>query len=195
MPVITDIRKDVRSGRSPSGEVEYLKYLAGMQEILGGGKGTRRSVGELLRQAAVVYVNKRGGKGGADEIGMEYGQYYVEFLKRQLWLLKPKTIVCCGEEIFRLVVMEIFQNKKRKKNQETYMKWKDVIVDDVFLADSHFRHTKDEKRAAVRVLRMWSPAYRVNNGQYVSLEEYLKEFGRRFGEKKPEASEQKICKD
>ena len=33
--------------------------------------------------------------------------------------------------------------------------------------------------AAVRVLRMWSPAYRVNNGQYVTLEEYLQEFERR----------------
>ena len=59
------------------------------------------------------------------------------------------------------------------------MKWKDVIVGDVFLADSHYKPTKDAKKAAVKVIRMWSPAYRVNNGQYVSLEEYLKEFGRR----------------
>ena len=35
------------------------------------------------------------------------------------------------------------------------------------------------QKAAVSVLRMWSPAYRVNNGRYVSLEEYLSEFERR----------------
>ena len=54
------------------------------------------------------------------------------------------------------------------------MKWKNMILGDVFLADSHFKPTQDEEKAAVRVIRMWNPAYRVNNGQYVSLEEYLK---------------------
>lgn len=179
MPVISDVRRDIRAGKSPSGEVEYLDYLSGMQRIVNGEEGKKRTAQELLCQTAVLYVNKRGGKGAADDIGIRYGQYYLEFLKRQIKLLKPKTIVCCGEEIFRLVVMEVFQNKKQKKNQEIYMKWKDVIVDDVFLADARYRHTKDERKAAIRVIRMWSPAYRVNNGQYVSLEEYLKEFGKR----------------
>lgn len=179
MPVISDIRRDLRAGKSPSGEVEYLNYISGMQRLLDGEEGEKKTARELLLETAVVYVNKRGGKSAADDISMQYGQYYVEFLKRQIKLLKPETIVCCGEEIFRLVVMEVFQNKRRKKNQEIYMKWKDMVVDDVFLADSHYRPAKDEEKAACRVIRMWSPAYRVNNGQYVSLEEYLKEFGKR----------------
>lgn len=182
MPVISDMRCDLYTGKSPSGEAEYLEYLSGMQRILNGEtEETKRKTPDpkLLRQTAVVYINKRGGKGAADEISMQYGQYYIEFLKRQIRLLNPKTIVCCGEEIFRLVIMEVFQNKRRKKNRETYMKWKDVVIDDVFLADSHFKHTNEEEKAAVKVIRMWSPAYRVNNGQYVSLEEYLKEFGKR----------------
>lgn len=179
MPVISDIRRDIRAGKSPSGEVEYLEYLSGMQRIVNGEEKENLTNQELLCQAAVLYMNKRGGKGAADDISLRYGQYYLEFLKQQIKLLKPRTIVCCGEDIFRLVVMEVFQNKRQKKNREIYMKWKDVIVDDVFLADARYRHTKDEKKAAVRVIRMWSPAYRVNNGQYVSLEEYLKEFGKR----------------
>jgi len=179
MPVISDIRPDVRAGKSPSGQVEYMDHIAGMQRILNGEAGENLTNQKLLCQTAVVYMNKRGGKGAADDISLNYGQYYLEFLKQQIKLLKPKTIICCGEDIFRLVVMEVFQNKRQKKNQETYMKWKDVIVDDVFLADARYRHTKDEKKAAIRVIRMWSPAYRVNNGQYVSLEEYLKEFGKR----------------
>jgi len=190
MPVISDVRQQLAAAKSPSGEVEYMDYLAGMQKILSEEreeKACRMSMQKLLKQCAVVYVNKRGGKGAADDISMDYGRYYIEFLKRQIRLLKPKTIVCCNDDIFRLVVMEVFQNKRQKKNQEIYMKWKNLVLGDIFLADSSFKPTQDEAKAAVRVVRMWNPAYRVNNGQYVSLEEYLKEFARRV--RKDEISE------
>ena len=157
MPVISDVRQQLGAAKSPSGEVEYMDYLAGMQKILNeesGEKNGRMSMQKLLKQCAVVYVNKRGGKGAADDISMDYGRYYIEFLKRQIRLLKPKTIVCCNDDIFRLVVMEVFQNKRQKKNQEIYMKWKNVVLGDIFLADSHFKPTQDEEKAAVRVVRM-----------------------------------------
>lgn len=181
-PVISDIRKDLARASSPSGEVEYMKYLAGMERILG--KMEDVEIKGLLNRIAVLYLNKRGGRGAADDISMQYGQYYIAFIKRQIELLNPSVIVCCGEEIFRLISMEVFQNKKRKKNSGEYMKWKDVVINDVFLADSRYCHTKDERKAAFRVINMWNPAYRVNNGRYVSMEEYLKEFKRRV--EKPE---------
>ncbi len=183
MPVISDVRKQLAAGRSATGEVEYQDYLSGMQKIVNEviyKNSAKLSVQKLRKQMAVVYINKRGGKGAADDISMQYGQYYIEFLKTQIRLLKPKTIVCCSDEIFRLIVMEVFQNKKQKKNQEIYMKWKNLVVGDVFFADSNFRPTADAEKAAIRVIRMWNPAYRVNNGQYVSQEEYLKEFERRM---------------
>ena len=34
MPVVSDIRGDFLSGKSPSGRVEYLEYLTGMQKVL-----------------------------------------------------------------------------------------------------------------------------------------------------------------
>ncbi len=182
MPVISDVRKQVASGKSPTGEAEYLEYLAGMQKIVNEQfykDATKLSNQKLLKQLAVLYVNKRGGKGAADDISIQYGQYYIEFIKAQIRLLRPKTIVCCSDEIFRLIVMEVFQNKKEKKNQEIYMKWKNLVVGDIFLADDKFLPTSDPENAAIRVVRMWNPAYRVNNGQYVSIEEYLKEFERR----------------
>ena len=40
------------------------------------------------------------------------------------------------------------------------MRWKNVVEGDIFYADSRYRHTTDEKRAAVRVINMWNPAYR-----------------------------------
>ena len=59
------------------------------------------------------------------------------------------------------------------------MKWKNLVIGDIFLADENFLPTSDDTYAAIRVVRMWNPAYRVNNGQYVSVDEYLKEFERR----------------
>lgn len=202
MPVITDVRTSLRSGKSRTGEVEFLRHLSGMQEILEReqlGKGSLKKdeetagkrVGEKagekasglgdypLNHAAVLYINKRGGTGGADEVSLNYGRYYIEWIGRQIRLMDPKVIVCCGEDIFRLIVMEVFRNKREKKNQEIYMKWKNLIEGDVFFADQAYRPVRTEQKAAVSVLRMWSPAYRVNNGRYVSLEEYLSEFERR----------------
>ena len=187
MPVISDIRRQAAAGKSPTGEVEYLDHLAGMQFILGQTPAKEETGGivplhrEKLRKAAILYINKRGGKGASDDISMCYGQYYIEFIRRQIHLLKPKTIVCCGEDIFRLIVMEVFQNKRQKKNREIYMKWKNVVIGDIFYTDSRFYPEVPDKSAPVRVIRMWNPAYRVNNGQYVSLEEYLGEFKRRIG--------------
>ncbi len=190
MPVASDIRADFLSGKSPSGRVEYLDYLTSMQKILWEekhpGEECKLSGKKLREKAAVLYINKRGGKGAADEVSMDYGQYYIEFIKKQIRLLNPKTVVCCGEDLFRLIVMEVFQNKKQKKNREIYMKWKDLVRGDVFFADRDYRPVKETKKdeAEVRVVRMWNPSYRVNNGQYVSLEEYLKEFKRRLSGKK-----------
>ena len=120
MPVVSDIRADFLSGKSPSGRVEYLDYLTSMQKILWEekhpGEECRLPGKKLREKAAVLYINKRGGKGAADEISMDYGQYYIEFIKKQIRLLNPKTVVCCGEDLFRLIVMEVFQNKKQKKN-------------------------------------------------------------------------------
>lgn len=195
MPVVSDIRGDFLSGKSLSGRVEYLEYLTGMQKVLWEerhpGEECRLNGKKLREKAAVLYLNKRGGKGAADEVSLDYGQYYMEFIKKQIRLLNPKTVVCCGEDLFRLIVMEVFQNKKQKKNREIYMKWKDLIQGDVFFADREYRPIKEAKKdeAAVRVVRMWNPSYRVNNGQYVSLEEYLKEFRRRLSGGKEDEQE------
>ena len=111
--------------------MEYLDYLTSMQKILWEekhpGEECRLPGKKLREKAAVLYINKRGGKGAADEVSMDYGQYYIEFIKKQIRLLNPKTVVCCGEDLFRLIVMEVFQNKKQKKNREIYMKWKDLV--------------------------------------------------------------------
>ncbi len=134
MPVVSDIRGDFLSGKSPSGRVEYLEYLTGMQKVLWEerhpGEECRLTGKKLREKAAVLYLNKRGGKGAADEVSLDYGQYYMEFIKKQIRLLNPKTVVCCGEDLFRLIakrdVREPANWSRRFKNHQEKMKSGDV---------------------------------------------------------------------
>ena len=53
MPVISDVRKQIACGKSVTGEVEYLEYLAGMQKILNEEKDSQAakvSMQKLLKQ-------------------------------------------------------------------------------------------------------------------------------------------------
>ena len=177
-PVITDIRREYRKHRK--GYEDERGYVVGMQKCLLGDGAESMTDEEVMESLGVIYVNKRGGKESSDEVWLNYGYEYVEFLKRQIRLINPKVIVCGGEEIFKLIVKEVFSNKKFIRNRGEHMVWKDVVKDYQFTADKNYRHTEDPDKAAVVVVNMWNPAYRTNKDQHVSPEEYLKEFERRI---------------
>ena len=177
-PVLTDIRREYRS--YGGGFEDERGYLAGMQRLLLGESGEKYPEKQLMDTLAVMYVNKRGGKETSDSIWMNYGYEYMEFIKREIRLLVPKVIVCGGEEIFKLIVKEVFRNKKSIRNRGEHMIWKGNVQDYQFAADDHYRHTSDPEKTAVIVVNMWSPAYRMNKEQYLSPEEYLAEFRRRI---------------
>lgn len=177
-PVITDIRKEYR--RYKKGYEDECGYLAGMQRLLLGEASASMTNQQVMDTLAAIYINKRGGKESSNDIWLNYGYEYIEFLKRQIRLIDPRVIVCCGEEIFKLVVKEVFYNKKHIRNRGDHMIWKDMVKNHQFTADTGYRHTADPAKTAVVVVNMWSPAYRVNKDQYLSPEEYLKEFERRI---------------
>lgn len=177
-PVLTDIRREYRSYRR--GYQDERGYLVGMQRQLLGDAGQELSPDKIMATLAVMYINKRGGKEVSDSIWMNYGYEYIEFIKREIRLLSPRVIVCGGEEIFKMIVKEVFQNKKTIRNRGEHMIWKDNVRDYQFTADKNFRHTKDADRTSVVVVNMWNPAYRTNKEQHLSPEEYLEEFHRRI---------------
>ena len=177
-PVLTDIRREYRSYRR--GYEDERGYLAGMQRQLLGEAGEELSMDKVMSTLAVMYINKRGGKEVSDSIWLNYRYEYIEFIKREIRLLSPRVIVCGGEEIFKMVVKEVFQNKKTIRNRGEHMIWKDNVRDYQFTADKNFRHTKDADRTSVVVVNMWNPAYRTNKEQHLSPEEYLEEFHRRI---------------
>lgn len=177
-PVITDIRKDFR--RYKKGYEDECGYLVGMQRLLLGDTAQDMTNAQVMDTLAVIYVNKRGGKESSDTIWLNYGYEYIEFIKRQIRLIHPRVIVCCGEEVFKLIAKEVFSNKKRIRNRGDQMIWKDNVKDYQFTADQNYRHTDDAEKTSIVVVNMWNPAYRVNKDQYLSPQEYLKEFERRI---------------
>ncbi len=176
-PVITDIRRDLRKYKK--GFQDECGYVVGMQRILLGEAAEKMTNSQVMDTLGVVYVNKRGGKESSDDVWLNYGYEYIEFLKRQIRLIHPKVIVCGGEEIFKLVAKEVFYNKKLIRNRGEHMVWKDVVKNYQFTADANYRHTSRPEKTEIVVVNMWNPAYRVNKDQYISPEEYLKEFERR----------------
>lgn len=177
-PVLTDVRRDYRNYRR--GYDDERGYLTGMQRLLLGEAGEKLSADKVMETLGVMYINKRGGKEVSDSIWMNYGYEYIEFIKQEVHLLAPKVIVCGGEEIFKMIVKEVFRNKKTIRNRGEHMIWKGTAQDYQFAADRNYRHTGDPDKTAVVVVNMWNPAYRMNKEQYLSPEEYLAEFHRRI---------------
>ncbi|MDO4325352.1 MAG: hypothetical protein Q4E24_04855 [bacterium] len=175
MPMVVDMRRYFREYRR--GSRDERGYVAGMQQIL---LGDGRSAMQALHTAAILYLNKRGGKEISDSVYLNYADAYKECIVRQIHLIAPRVIVCGGEDIFRWVVKEVFSNKKKNKNQKEYMLWKNRAENYLFTADENYRYTDREDKVAVTVINMWNPAYRVNKEQYLSLEDYLEEFSRRI---------------
>lgn len=180
-PAIVDARRMIRE-RGAAFEPD-LKHILGMQRILNEGNGQGEcglTDAELLSQCAVVYVNKRGGKGVGDGLHYRYGLFYIEFLRRQLILLKPRLLVCCGEDVFKLAVKEVGASKRTIRNRGERAVWKHVVDQWKCRTDESLRPVREGERHAATVLHMWNPSYRVNGDTYVSLDEYLKEFRRRL---------------
>ena len=75
---------------------------------------------EAIKRIAVINLNKRGGVGRAvDNKIINYTKDYSNFIKKQIELIDPKYIVCCGkcsgEYIGDLLKKEVYRNSLPKK--------------------------------------------------------------------------------
>ena len=59
---------------------------------------------EPLKEIAYINLNKRGGKSTSKYYILEsYVKYYQEYLRKQIQLIDASLIVCCGNDVKRLV--------------------------------------------------------------------------------------------
>lgn len=176
VPVILDSRRYFREYKK--GYMDERGYVAGMQKIFLGEE--KKTLQEAIKSAAVLYLNKRGGKEVSDSVYLNYANAYKECIIRQIQLIHPTVIICTGEDVFKWVVKEVFCNKKVNKSQKEYMIWKNISDNHIFTADEEYHYTKEADQTAVTVFNMWSPAYHMNKEKYISPKEYLEEFENRI---------------
>ena len=142
------------SGKSPLRPGGISGYLTSMQKILWEekhpGEGVQAS-GEKLRERQQSSISISAvEKARPTKSAWTTASIISSLSKADPSLQIQKTVVCCGEDLFRLIVMEVFQNKKQKKNREIYMKWKDLVRGDVFFADRDYRPVKEAKEGRGR---------------------------------------------
>ncbi len=71
-----------------------FKRIEQMQEII---QDEKSHNGEILKQVAYMNINKRGGGATVDwKILNEYANEYKEQIMKEIYILKPDIIVCCG---------------------------------------------------------------------------------------------------
>lgn len=182
-PVITDIRQGFR--RYKRGFQNEYGYLVGMQRILLGEEEKGMSNQQVADTLGLVYLNKRGGKETQDNVWLKYSYAYMEFIKRQIQLIRPRVIVCGGEEVFDLVIEEVFSRKRTLRSRVEEMIWKGADNEYQFTADSSYRYTGRPDKVAVIVVNMWDPCEGKNGGEKIPPQEYLREFERRIYHREP----------
>lgn len=176
-PVITDIRQSFRKYKR--GFQSEYGYLVGMQRILLGEEAKQMTNQQVADTFGVVYMNKRGGKEAQDNVWLKYSYAYMEFIKRQIHLIQPRVIICGGEEIFDLVIEEIFSRKSTLRSRVEQMIWKGSENEYQFTADSSYRYTTRPDKVSVIVVNMWNPCEGRNGSGLIPPQEYLDEFERR----------------
>lgn len=187
-PVITDIRQGLRKYRR--GFQNEYGYLVGMQRILLGEEEKGLTNQQVADTLGIVYLNKRGGKEVQDNVWLKYSYAYIEFIKRQIQLIQPRVIVCGGEEIFDLVIEEVFSRKRTLRSRVEEMIWKGAENEYQFTADSNYRYTSRPDKVSVIVVNMWNPCERKNGSEKIHPQEFLQEFERRIYRKESSKTEE-----
>lgn len=61
-------------------------------------------VKKAIRKIAFMNINKRGGKNKCNMSKLkQYAQDYSEFIRRQIEIINPKVIVCCGNKVDNMI--------------------------------------------------------------------------------------------
>jgi hypothetical protein len=95
-------------------------------------------------------LNKRGGYGTTDDKALAaYMQEYQSFIRKQIFLLSPKFIVCCGN--YELLRKELFKTAEHNASVSIYpQQYK--IADDYFAKVYYVYHPSNYEKKFIRGL-------------------------------------------
>ena len=123
-----------------------FKRINSMQNILNKTENDNR-----LNEVAYINVNKRGGGSSVNWKRMiKYTKEYKEFIRREIEIINPEIIVCCGT--YWLILNYIYDKKQKyaKPENEYYY-----------------------ELGNVKVYNMWHPSARISDENYISRMKYI----------------------
>ena len=140
---------------------KIFKRIAGMQRIIQ--NDDKSSDTDLLKQVAYMNINKRGGGSKVDwKMLTSYANDYEEFIKKEICIIKPDIIVCCGTYwLFVDNICGFYKNNDRTKN------WESGAKED-FVLDETVRLENDECKC--KIINMYHPS------AIMSIQNYIDRF-------------------
>lgn len=134
-----------------------------MQMIIQGYTGVDvDSTKEILREVAYMNLNKRGGGASVDwKIFNDYIKEYKEYIKKEIAIIKPDIIVCCGT-YWSLIdnVCGLYKNGSGKK-------WKTGDDRDFDYVGAVIKDENGNELHKARIINMYHPSARISNANYI----------------------------
>lgn len=116
---------------------------------------------DFLEQVAYMNINKRGGGATVDwKVFNEYAKKYREYIKREICIIKPDVIVCCGT--YWTLVDIICELYKPNNN----VQWKSGTDKD-FCYDNAKIKDDQGNECYVKILNMYHPSARMSDDRYI----------------------------
>lgn len=143
-----------------------FKRIVEMQKVINEYENKPRA--EVLKEVAYMNINKRGGHSYVDwKILNNYAKEYSAFIKREIELINPDVIVCCGtywtliDQICGKYEAEEWEEDKNYEYQNL-----EIRCEDKELKKLEIQHDEDLP-IKVRVINMYHPSARISDGNYI----------------------------
>lgn len=117
---------------------------------------------EILREVAYMNLNKRGGGAAVDwKIFNAYIEEYKEYIKKEIAIIKPDIIVCCGT-YWSLIdnVCGLYKNGRAKK-------WRPGNAKDFYYKDAEITNENREVICEATVINIYHPSARISKKDYL----------------------------
>lgn len=134
-----------------------FKRIAAMQRVIQ--KQEKLSDEEALQQVAYMNINKRGGGATVDwKVLNKYAEEYHEYIKKEICIINPDIIVCCGT--YWPLVDIVCNLYKPSRDSGTWNPKKDFYLKNVDIK-------VDEYKCSTSIINMYHPSARMSDDTYI----------------------------
>ena len=133
-----------------------------MQMLIQGYNSEAKSGVEVLKEVAYMNLNKRGGGSVVDwKVFNAYIERYKEYIKREIAIIKPDIIICCGT--YWSLIDNVFGLYKNGRDKN----WKSGNEKDFYYTNAEIKDEKGEEICRATIINIYHPSARISNENYI----------------------------